>query len=213
MTVQGIIGKKIGTTQYFHEDGAADCVTAIRVDPCTVTQVKTVERDGYDGVQIGTGAIRRVNKPREGHLKKTGSLFRHLREVEVGDVSEVEAGQEVNAGLFEPGDSVNVTGTSKGRGFAGGVKRHGFHGGPKTHGQSDRHRAPGSIGAGSSPGRVFKGLKMAGHMGNARVTVRNLKVIAVDVERSVMLLKGAVPGARNSLLLIHKAAQAGRKSG
>ena len=212
MTVQGLIGKKIGTTQFFREDGAADCVTAIRVDPCTVTQVKTVERDGYDGVQLGTGTVRRLNKPREGHLKKTGSLFRYLREVDVGDVSEVEPGQEVNAGLFEPGDTVNVSGTSKGRGFAGGVKRHGFHGGPKTHGQSDRHRAPGSIGAGSSPGRVRKGLKMAGHMGNARITVRNLEVIVADSERNLMLVKGAVPGARNSLLLIHKAARGGRKS-
>ena len=207
MTVQGLIGKKIGTTQFFREDGAADCVTAIRVDPCTVTQVKTEDRDGYDGVQLGSGPIRRLNKSEEGHLKMAGSLFRHLREVRVIDVSEVEPGQEVNAGLFEPGDRVNVTGTSKGRGFAGGVKRHGFHGGPKTHGQSDRHRAPGSVGAGTSPGRVMKGQKMAGHMGNERVIVRNLEVVVADTERNLMLVKGAVPGARNSLLLIQKAAR------
>ena len=207
MTVQGLIGKKIGTTQFFREDGAADCVTAIRVEPCTVTQVKTEDRDGYDGVQLGSGSIPRLNKPRAGHLKEAGSLFRHLREVKVTDVSEIEPGQEVTAAIFEPGEKVNVSGTSKGRGFAGGVKRHGFHGGPKTHGQSDRHRAPGSVGAGSTPGRVRKGLKMAGHMGNERVTVRNLEVVVADTERNLMLVKGAVPGAPNSLLLIQKAAR------
>lgn len=210
VTIRGIIGKKIGTTLFYREDGAADCVTAIRVEPCTVTQIKTVDRDGYDRVQLGSGPIRRLNRPRAGHLKGAGSLFRHLREVKAGDVSDLEPGSEVNAGIFEPGEKVNVSGTSKGRGFAGGVKRHGFRGGPKTHGQSDRHRAPGSVGAGSTPGRVRKGLKMAGHMGNERITVRNLEVVLADPERSLMLVKGAVPGARNSLLVIQKAERGGR---
>ena len=204
MTVQGILGKKIGTTQFFREDGAADCVTAIRVDPCTVTQVKTAERDGYESVQLGCEPVRRLDKPREGHLKAAGKLFRHLREVDVADASGVEPGQEVDVGLFEPGDIVDVSGLSKGRGFAGGVKRWAFSGGPKTHGQSDRHRAPGSIGAGTTPGRVQKGKKMAGHMGNVRITVRKLEVVVADPERNLMLVKGALPGARNSLLVITK---------
>ena len=205
MTVQGIIGKKIGVTQVFREDGAADCVTAVHVGPCTVTQVKRLERDGYETVQLGYEPVKRLNKPRQGHLTPTGKLFRYLREVGAEDATEVEVGQEIDASLFQPGDKIDATGWSKGRGFAGGVKRHGFKGGPKTHGQSDRHRAPGSVGAGTSPGRVVKGHKMAGHMGNARVTVRNLEVVSVDPERNLLLLKGAVPGARNSLLIIYKA--------
>ena len=207
MTVQGIIGKKIGTTQVFREEGVADCVTAVQAGPCTVTQVKTSEKDGYETVQLGYEPVRRLNKPRQGHLTPTGKLFRYLREIEVADVAEVEVGQEINVSVFQPGERIDATGWSKGRGFAGGVKRHGFAGGPKTHGQSDRHRAPGSIGAGTSPGRVVKGHKMAGHMGNVRVTVRNLEVVAVDPERNLLLVKGAVPGARNSLLIIRKVVQ------
>ena len=205
MAILEIIGTKIGTTQYFRENGGADCVTAVHAGPCTVIQVKTPEKEGYGAVQLGYGPVRRLNKPRQGHLKPSGKLFRYLREVTADDLSQVEVGQEINAGIFEPGDKVDAVGWSKGRGFAGGVKRHHFHGGPKTHGQSDRHRAPGSIGAGSTPGRVIKGLKMAGHMGNARTTVRNLEVVEVDPERNLLLLKGAVPGARNSLLIIRKA--------
>ena len=204
MAVHGIIGKKIGTTQVFRDDGAADCVTAVQVGPCTVTQVKTSEKDGYEMVQLGYEPVRHLNKPREGHLQRAGALFRYLREVGVDDVADVELGQEIDVGMFEPGDKVDATGRSKGRGFAGGVKRYNFKGGPKTHGQSDRHRAPGSIGAGSSPGRVLKGLKMAGHMGNARVTVRNIEVVSIDRERNLLLLRGAVPGAHNSLLLINR---------
>lgn len=204
MGIQGIIGKKIGTTQVFRDNGVADCVTAIQAGPCTVTQIKTIESDGYLGVQLGHESVRRLSKPRQGHLAPSGGLFRHLREFGVDDPSDVEVGQQIDASLFKPGDRVDATGLSKGRGFAGGIKRHGFHGGPKTHGQSDRHRAPGSIGAGTTPGRVLKGHKMAGHMGNARVTVRNLEVIEADPERNLLLLKGAVPGARNSLLLIRK---------
>ena len=204
MPLQGIIGKKIGTTQVFRESGEANCVTAVEAGPCTVTQVKTAERDGYRSVQLGFGSVRRVNKPRQGHLRPSGKLFRHLREMRVADPDEFEVGQEIDVSVFQPGDRVDATGLSKGRGFAGGVKRHHFRGGPKTHGQSDRHRAPGSIGAGSSPGRVLKGLKMAGHMGNRRITVRGLEVVSVDPDRRLLMLKGAVPGARNSLLMIRK---------
>ncbi len=204
MSIRSILGKKIGTTAVFTEDGKSDCVTAIQVGPCTVTQVKTADSDGYDGAQIGFENIPRANKPTSGHLKKSGSLFRYLKEVEVSDVSLVEVGQEFDVGMFDLGDKIDATGFSKGRGFAGGVKRWGFKGGPKTHGQSDRHRAPGSIGAGSSPGRVIKGLKMAGHMGNAKVTAQNLEVVLADKERNLLLVKGSVPGSGNSLVLISK---------
>jgi large subunit ribosomal protein L3 len=202
--LQELIGKKIGTTQVFLDSGESVCVTAVRVGPCTVTQVKTADNDGYEGVQLGYEEVKRLSKPKSGHLQQAGKLFRYLREVKADDVSQIEVGQEIDVSLFQSGDRVDATGLSKGRGFAGGVKRHGFRGGPKTHGQSDRHRAPGSIGAGSSPGRVIKGLRMAGHMGNARVTVRNLRVIQSDPERSLLFVKGAVPGARNSLLTIRR---------
>ena len=204
MSIKSILGKKIGTTAVFAEDGKSDCVTAIQVGPCTVTQVKTTDSDGYDGAQIGFENISRANKPTSGHLKKSGSLFRYLKEVEVSDVSLVEVGQEFDVGMFDLGDKIDATGYSKGRGFAGVVKRWGFKGGPKTHGQSDRHRAPGSIGAGTSPGRVIKGLKMAGHMGNAKVTAQNLEVVLADKERNLLLVKGSVPGSGNSLVLISK---------
>jgi large subunit ribosomal protein L3 len=207
--IQGIIGKKIGTTQVFRENGASDCVCAVQAGPCTVTQVKTMENDGYISAQLGYEPVSRLDKPKSGHLRQAGGLFRYLREFGTDDESEVEVGQTIDVSLFQPGDMVDVTGWSKGRGFAGGVKRHHFSGGPKTHGQSDRHRAPGSIGAGTSPGRVLKGLKMAGHMGNARVTVRNLEVVSVDTERNLLMLKGSVPGAHNSLVLI---SHTGRKN-
>jgi large subunit ribosomal protein L3 len=210
VTVRGIIGKKIGTTQFMRDDGALDCATAILAGPCTVTQVKTLEKEGYESVQLGYGPVKRVNKPTRGHLQKAGDTFRYLREFEADDLSDLEVGQQIDASLFEAGEYVDAVGWSKGRGFAGGVKRHGFHGGPKTHGQSDRHRAPGSIGAGSSPGRVIKGHKMAGHMGAARVTVRHLEVLRSDPERNLLFVKGAVPGARNSLVYINKIGR-GRK--
>jgi large subunit ribosomal protein L3 len=206
MAVLGLLGKKIGTTQVFRESGEAVCVTALHAGPCTITQVKTADKDGYESVQLGYEEVRHINKPRQGHLGPVGKLFRYLREFEADDISEVEAGQDISVDLFQVGDRVDATALSKGRGFAGGVKRHGFHGGPKTHGQSDRHRAPGSIGAGSSPGRVIKGLRMAGHMGNARVTVRNLEVVVADPERNLLMVKGSVPGARNSLVAIRKVA-------
>ncbi len=210
MGLNGLLGKKIGTTQVFRENGHVDCVTAIRSDGCVVTQVKTVERDSYDGVQLGFEPTKRSNKPMRGHLRQVDGHFRYLREVPVDGVGEVEVGQEIDVSLFQPGDKVDVTGTSKGRGFAGGVKRHNFRGGPKTHGQSDRHRAPGSIGAGTTPGRVLKGHKMAGHMGSVRVTVRNLEVVEADSERGLLFVKGAVPGAANSLLLVSKTGRSGK---
>ncbi len=201
--ISGILGRKLGMGRVFGEDGKALPVTAIEAGPCVVTQVKTKNKEGYSAVQLGFGQAKHLNKPLKGHLKKLGT-FRHLRELRVGNVSGVKPGSVVNVGIFQPGEIVEVTGISKGKGFAGVVKRHGFAGGPKSHGQSDRHRAPGSIGAGTDPGRVIKGVRMAGHMGNRRVTVKNLEVIKVDVESNLLLVKGAVPGARNGLLLIRK---------
>ncbi|MCL0041160.1 50S ribosomal protein L3 [Dehalococcoidia bacterium] len=201
--VPGILGKKIGMTQIFAEDGTVVPVTAIEAGPCMVTQVKSMDTDGYNAVQLGFGESRRLNRPETGHLKKLGA-FRHLREFRLEDTAAIKPGQKVSVDIFQSGDIVDVVGTSKGRGFAGVVKRHHFGGGPKTHGQSDRHRAPGSIGGGTDPGKVFKGQRMAGHMGNARVTVRNLKVIKSDPDRNLLLVRGAVPGARNGLLIIKK---------
>ncbi len=204
MSVDGILGRKIGMTQLHREDGAVEAVTALKAGPCTVTQVKSVDGDGYSSVQLGYDEAKRANGPARGHLAASGKLFRVLREFRVGDTSELEVGQELDVSQFEPGDLVDATGLSKGRGFAGGVKRYNFRGGPKTHGQSDRHRAPGSIGAGSTPGRVLKGLKMAGHMGDRKVTVRNLEVVRTEPERNLLFVRGAVPGARNGLLVIKK---------
>ena len=204
MSVRSLIGKKIGTTQLFTESGDTVGVTAVEVGPCVVTQIKTAETDGYDAVQLGFGEVKRLNNPRKGHLNAAGTLFRYLREVAVEDVSEFEVGQRLDVSTFEVGQKVDAVGLSKGRGFTGGVKRHGFHGGPKTHGQSDRHRAPGSIGAGTTPGRVLKGHRMAGHMGNSRFTVRNLQVVSADAERNLLFVKGSVPGAHNSLVIIRK---------
>ena len=211
MPIHGIIGKKIGTTQMFREDGRADAVTVIQAGPCTVTQVKTEETDGYVGVQLGYEEAKSLNRPEAGHLKSVAGNFRFLREFGVDDVSEVELGQEIGVGLFNAGDLVDATADSKGRGFQGGVKRYNFRGGPKTHGQSDRHRAPGSVGAGSTPGKVIKGLRMAGHMGDHRVTVRKLEVVEADAERNLLFVKGAVPGARNSLVMLKRSGSRKRK--
>ena len=211
MPVHGIIGKKIGTTQMFREDGRADAVTVVQAGPCTVTQVKTEDTDGYVGVQLGYEEAKSLNRPEAGHLKDVSKNFRFLREFGVDDVSEVELGQEIGVGLFNAGDLVDATANSKGRGFQGGVKRYNFRGGPKTHGQSDRHRAPGSVGAGSTPGKVIKGLRMAGHMGNHRVTVRKLEVVETDAERNLLFIKGAVPGARNSLVLVKRSGSRKRR--
>ena len=204
--IQGIIGKTLGMTQIFTDDGKAEAVTAIEAGPCIVTQVKTTDREGYNAAQLGFGEAKRLNSPQRGHLKELGQL-KHLREFRMDDIEGIEVGQRVDVSLFKSGDLVDVTGISKGKGFAGVIKRHHFAGGPKTHGQSDRHRAPGSIGATTSPGRVFKGLRMAVHMGNSRVTVRQLKVFETDPARNLLLIMGAVPGARNGLLLIKKSGE------
>ncbi|MCJ7516063.1 MAG: 50S ribosomal protein L3 [Dehalococcoidia bacterium] len=201
--IQGLIGRKIGMTQLFQDDGEV-VVTAIEAGPCFITQIKTEAKDGYNAVQLGFGEDKRLSSPKKGHVKEIGQL-KHLREFQFDDVNSVQLGQKIDADMFKPGDLISVVGISKGKGFAGVVKRHHFAGGPKTHGQSDRHRAPGSIGATTSPGRVFKGLRMAGHMGDRRVTQRNLKVLNVDLDRHLLLVRGAVPGARKGLLLIKKA--------
>jgi len=201
--LSGLIGRKIGMTQVFTEGGTVEAVTAIEAGPCTVTQIKSVDKEGYNAVQLGFGEAKRLNSPERGHLGKLG-LFKHLREFRVEDTSDIELGHRIDVSLFQSGDLVDVIGVSKGKGFAGTVKRHHFAGGPKTHGQSDRHRAPGSIGAGTDPGRVLKGHKMAGHMGNRRVTVKRIKVVKADPDRNLLLVGGAVPGARNGLLEIRK---------
>lgn len=198
--VEGIVGRKLGMTQVFLDDGKVQPVTAIEAGPCTVTQVKTEDKDGYRAIQVGFGEA----KQKRGSPKGTG-LYRHLRELELKADEKIEVGQKIDVSIFKPGDIVNVTGTSKGKGFAGVVKRHHFKGGPKTHGQSDRTRAPGAIGATTSPGHVLKGMRMAGHMGNERVTVRHLKVYQADPARNLLLVKGAIPGFDRSLVLIKKA--------
>jgi len=201
--MNGIIGKKLGMTQIYSEGGKAEPVTVLAVGPCTVTMVKTVEKDGYGAAQLGFGTAKHLAKAEKGHTKDLGE-FRHLREFRLDDTAGIEVGAKIDAGLFAEGELIDVTGVSKGKGFAGGVKRHGFHGGPKTHGQSDRHRAPGSIGSTTTPGRVFLGTRMAGHMGHEQVTVRCLKVVKSDKEKNLLLVRGAVPGAKNGLILIKK---------
>ncbi|HWO93886.1 MAG TPA: 50S ribosomal protein L3 [Dehalococcoidia bacterium] len=202
MALPGLLGRKIGMTQVFRPDGTVEPVTVIQAGPNVVTQLRTVEKDGYEAVQVGFGDKKRLNKPERGHLGNRGNL-RHLREFR-GPVEGVSVGDHIGPEILEPGMLVDVTARSKGRGFAGVVKRHGFHGGPKTHGQSDRHRAPGSIGSGTTPGRVFKGLKMAGHMGAENVTVRALEVLEVDPARGLLLVKGSIPGARNGLVRVRR---------
>jgi large subunit ribosomal protein L3 len=199
-----ILGRKLGMTQVFNEKGEIQPVTVIEAGPCLITQVKRVSTDGYDAIQVGFGESKRLNKPERGHVKGVGSP-EVLREFRVDDTSTYEVGARLDASLFAKGDDVDIIGTSKGHGFAGVVRRHGFHGGPKTHGQSDRHRSPGSIGASTTPGRVIKGMRMAGRMGGEQVTVRNLQVVQADGQRNLLLVRGAVPGARNGLLIITKA--------
>ena len=204
MSIDGILGRKLGMTQVFEKDGTVVTVTVIETGKSTVLQVKTQEADGYEAVQLGFGQRKRVNSPQKGHMKGFGQ-FRYLREFRVDDVGNWEAGQKVGCEIFQPGDLVDVSGASKGRGFAGVMKRHGFHGGPKTHGQSDRARAAGSIGAGTDPGRVLKGRKMAGHMGTTQVTVKNLRVVQSDTARGILMVRGAVPGNEGALLRVRRA--------
>lgn len=202
-------------TQVFEAGGIATGVTIIEAGPCIVTQVKTVENDGYRGLQLGWEEVKedRLTQPERGHLrKKKLPLVRHLREVPVdtsGD--DPKLGDRLDVTLFAAGEVIDVIGTSKGKGFAGVMKRHNFRGGKRTHGQSDRQRHPGSIGPGSTPGRVFKGTRMAGRMGNERVTVQNLRIVSVDAERNLILVKGAVPGPTNGMLIVRKAVKAKKK--
>ena len=201
--IEGIIGRKLGMTQIFRENGKAEAITAIEAGPCTVIQVKTAAKEGYNAAQLGFGEAKQLKSPQRGHVKEMGQ-FRYLREFRVGDTEAIKVGEKVDVSLFKAGDLIDVTGISNGKGFAGVVKRYHFAGGPKTHGQSDRHRAPGSIGATTSPGRVFKGMRMAGHMGNRQTTVCHLEIFETDTDRNLLLVKGALPGTKNGLLLIKK---------
>jgi len=209
MTMQGIIGRKIGMTRLFRESGEAVAVTAILAGPCVITQIKKQAEDGYNAIQLGYGIAKNINSPQKGHLNGIDKV-RYLHEFRTEDINSVERGDRVDVGFFKPGDLVKVSGISKGMGFAGVVKRHHFAGGPKTHGQTDRHRAPGSIGGTTFPGRVFKGKRMAGHMGSKKVTVRNLEVIEVTPDRNLLLVKGATPGVDRGLLIVEKILQKGK---
>lgn len=202
----GILGKKLGMTQVFREDGKMEAVTAVQAGPCTVIQVKTAAKDGYDAVQVGFGEAKKLTAAEKGHLKGLGQ-FRYLKEFRVGEKEAAKEGDKLDVSAFKVGDKVDITGISKSKGFAGVVKRHGFAGGPKTHGQSDRLRHPGAIGSTTYPGRVWKGLRMAGRMGADQVTVRQLEVRGADAERNLLLVKGAVPGGKNGLLLIRKSGE------
>ena len=205
--VKGLIGKKIGMTQIFDENGASIPVTLIEAGPCFVTQIRNPDRDGYSAVQMGFEEIkpRRLTGGELGHLRRTDlPPLRYLKEFRASN-PELAEGDKVTVDVFETGDRVDVVGTTKGKGFAGGVKRHGFGGGPKTHGQSDRQRAPGSIGQTTGISRVFKGKKMAGHMGNVRYTSQNLRVVLVDAERNLLAVQGSVPGPKGGLVMIKEA--------
>ncbi|MHB0869693.1 MAG: 50S ribosomal protein L3 [Chloroflexota bacterium] len=203
--INGIMGRKVGMTRVFEEGRGMVAVTVLEVGPCYVTQVKSAETDGYEAVQIGFEESRKLNKPERGHLQKKGlPSLRHLMEIRLDQAAEAKVGDKIDVAIFQEGDRVSITGTSKGRGFTGVVKRHGFHGGPKTHGQSDRHRAPGSIGSSATPGRVLKGTRMAGHSGNAQVTVKNLRVVRSDPERNLLTVEGAVPGAASGLVVVRR---------
>lgn len=208
--VKGVLGEKLGMTQVWDDNNRVVPVTVIKAGPCVVTQVRSPETDGYSAIQIGYGTIepRKVNKPDAGHFKRASvAPKRYLIEVRTDDASEYELGQEIGAELFEAGQLVDVTGNTKGKGFAGTMKRHGFSGVGASHGAHRNHRKPGSIGACATPGRVFKGLRMAGRYGNERQTVQNLKVQAVDTDKGLLLVKGAVPGAKGSLVLIRSTAK------
>ena len=200
----GLIGRKAGMTQVFQPDGTMVAVSVLEVAPNTVTRLRTSDRDGYTAVQLGTDEKATLSKPRAGQLGDLPSLGT-LREFRVDDVSGYEVGQTLGLGdVFAEGDLVDVSGVSKGKGFAGHIKRHHFGRGPKTHG-SDHHREPGSIGPGTTPGRVYRGLRMAGHMGDERATTKKVRVVRADAEKNLLLLKGSLPGARGSLILVRKA--------
>lgn len=210
--IEGLLGRKVGMTQVFNQRGEVIPVTVLELGPCVVTQIRTQDRDGYEAVQIGFGDAKpkSLNKPRQGHLAKAGRLVRYIREFATDSIDDHSVGQVLGVDMFTPGQIIDVTGTSKGRGFQGVVKRHGFRGGPRTHGQSDRLRAPGSIGAGTTPGHVLKGTRMAGRMGNKRVTIQNLEVVEVMPDRNLILVRGSVPGAKNSLVMVRRAVKGRR---
>ncbi|MFQ5943952.1 MAG: 50S ribosomal protein L3 [Anaerolineales bacterium] len=205
--LKGLIGRKVGMTQIFDDTGAAIPVTIIEAGPCYITQIRTHAKDGYNSVQLGMEETtqRHLTGGQLGHLRRTKApALRHLREFRVRDLSDLEEGEQITVRVFEIGDRVDVVGTSKGRGFAGAIKRHGFHRGPKTHGQSDRERAPGSHGATSTPGRVFKGARGPGHMGSVRVSSQNLRVDLVDPERNLLGVRGSVPGPKGGLVMVRE---------
>ena len=200
----GLIGRKVGVTQVFQGDGTMVAVSVLAIEPNTVTRLRTDARDGYTAVQLGTEESKRLNKPDAGQLKDLPQVAK-IREFRVESVDDYEVGQKIAiADVFADGDLVDVTGVSKGKGFAGHIKRHHFHRGPKSHG-SDHHREPGSIGPGTTPGRVYKGVKMAGHMGDETATIKKLRVVRTDSERNLLLVKGSLPGPRGSLILVKKA--------
>jgi large subunit ribosomal protein L3 len=209
--MKGILGRKLGMAQIFDDNGEVIPVTIIEAGPCFVTQKKTLEKDGYTAIQVGFEETKpkRLTKGQIGHLQKSDlPLVRHLRELRLSNVDDYEVGQRLTVAMFEAGECVDVVGTSKGRGFAGTIKRHNFRRQPKTHGQSDRERAPGSVGATTTPGRVHKGKPMPGHMGAARVTSQNLRVAMVDPERNLLAVNGSVPGANGGLVLVKQARKA-----
>jgi large subunit ribosomal protein L3 len=207
----GVLGEKLGMTQVFDDEGRIVPVTVVQAGPCVVTRVRTPEADGYSAIQLGYGQIdpRKVNKPRMGHFEKAGvTPRRYLVELRTDNASEYELGQEITATVFEAGQKIDVTGTSKGKGTAGVMKRHGFRGLRASHGVHRKHRSPGAIGGCATPARVFKGMRMAGRMGNEPITTQNLTVHAVDAEKGLILIRGAVPGPRGSLVLIRSASKA-----
>ena len=198
----GLIGRKVGMTQVFQDDGTMVGVSVVAVEPNTVTRLRTPARDGYSAVQVGIEESKKITKPERGQLTNLPPLST-IREFRVQSVDGFEVGQKLDVSLFEAGELVDVSGVSKGKGFAGHIKRHHFRRGPKTHG-SDQHREPGSIGPGTTPGRVYKGMRMAGHMGDQRITTKKLRVVRTDPERNLILVKGSLPGARNALILVKK---------
>ena len=213
--VKGILGAKLGMTQVWDNNRVVP-VTVVQAGPCVVTQVRTADKDGYSAVQLAYGAIdpRKVNKPESGHFAKSGAApRRHLVELRTTDASEYELGQEVSVDTFAPGVSIDVTGKTKGKGYAGVMKRHGFHGLRASHGVERKHRSPGSIGACATPGRVFKGVRMAGRMGGVRFTVQNLKIQAIDPDNNLLLVQGAIPGPKGALVLVRTAAKTQVKKG
>jgi large subunit ribosomal protein L3 len=211
--VKGILGRKIGMTQVFDAGGRAVPVTVVEAGPCRVAQVKRPEKDGYTAIQMAFGPAKRTNKPRAGHLKPAGlDGARHLVELRMDDLGDYALGSEIKADVFDEGEIVDVVGVTKGKGFAGGIKRHNFSGLSASHGTQKKHRSPGSIGACATPARVFKGTRMAGHLGHRRVTTLNLVVIRADADRNLLLLRGAVPGPKGGLVLVRSAVRVRRRN-